>query len=223
MRLKPGNKVLCFVRDEMNRKNISATSIILILICAFSAVSVFSQEVKPVKKPKKFSGPNFSGTWVLDESRSFDIERNVLKQRPPAVDPKVKITNILVIEQKDAEFKTSIKRRTENFDDAGKLVKTDEKAQSESTYFLDQRGEKNKFGTDKLYDSVTGQKGHDITVVITVDARRRYNTLTFSMSKDGREVVFSNDGYKLEPDFTTGSTFVSPTDLRSKKVYKKVE
>ena len=193
------------------------------LVCALGALPVFSQDVKPVKKPKKFSGPNFSGTWVLDEARSRDIEANVFKLKPPRIDPKVKITNILVIEQKDAEFKTIVKRRTENFDDAGKLVNTDEKVQSESAYFLDQRGEKNKFGTDKLYDSVTGQKGPDITVVITVEARRRYNTLTFSISKDGRELVFSNDGYKLEPDHTTGSTFVSPTALRSKKVYIKVE
>lgn len=204
----------------MNR---SKTFCGLLLICAFGAVSVFSQEVKTVKKPKKFSGPNFSGTWVLDEARSRDIEANVFKLKPPPVNPKVKITNILVIEQKDAGFKTIVKRRTENFDDAGKLVNTEEKIQSESAYFLDQRGEKNKFGTDKLYDSVTGQKGQDITVVITVEARRRYNTLTFSMSKDGRELVFSNDGYKLEPDYTTGSTFVSPTALRSKKVYIKVE
>jgi hypothetical protein len=196
----------------------------MVVICAFGAVSVFSQEIKPVKKPKKFSGPNFSGTWVLDEARSRDIEANVFKLKPPPVDPKVKITNILVIEQKDAEFKTTVKRRTENFDDAGKLVNTAEAVQSESAYFLDQRGEKNKFGTDKLYDSVTGQKDRDITVVITADAKyRRYNTLTFTMSKDGRELVFSNDGYKLEPDHTTGSTFVSPTALRSKKVYIKVE
>jgi hypothetical protein len=176
------------------------------------------------KKPKKFSGPNFSGTWVLDESRSRDIEANVFKLKPPPVDPKVKITNILVIEQKDAEFKTTVKRRTENFDDAGKPVNTSETIQSVSVYFLDQRGEKNKFGTDKLYDSVTGQKDRDITVVITADAKyRRYNTLTFTMSKDGRELVFSNDGYKLEPDYTTGSTFASPTALRSKKVYIKVQ
>lgn len=190
---------------------------------AFCVSPAFSQEVKPVKKPKKFSGPNFSGTWVLDEARSRDIEANVLKLKPPAVDPKRKVTNILVIEQKDAEFKTIVKRRTENFDDAGKLVNTDEVVQSESTYHLDQMGEKNKFGTDKLYESVTGQKGQDITVVITVEARRRYNTLTFSMSKNGRELVFSNDGYKLEPDYTTGSTFVSPTALRSRKVYIKVD
>lgn len=194
------------------------------MICAFGAVSIFSQDIKPVKKPKKFSGPNFSGTWVLDEARSRDIEANVFKLKPPPVDPKVKITNILVIEQKDAEFKTMVKRRTENFDDAGKPVNTAEIVQSESAYFLDQRGEKNKFGTDKLYDSVTGQKDRDITVVITADAKfRRYNTLTFSMSKDGRELVFSNDGYKLEPDYTTGSTFASPTALRSKKVYIKVQ
>lgn len=196
----------------------------MVLICAFGAVSVLSQDIKPVKKPKKFSGPNFSGTWVLDEARSRDIEANVYKLKPPPVDPKVKITNILAIEQKDAGFKTIVKRRTENFDDAGKLVNTAETVQSESAYFLDQRGEKNKFGTDKLYDSVTGQKDRDITVVITADAKyRRYNTLTFTMSKDGRELVFSNDGYKLEPDYTTGSTFVSPTALRSKKVYIKVD
>jgi hypothetical protein len=193
-----------------------------ILICAFSAVSIFSQDVKPVKKPKKFSGPNFSGTWVLDEARSRDIEANVYKLKPPSVDPKVKITNILVIEQKDAEFKTTVKRRTENFDDSGKLVKTGEIVQSENTYFLDQRGEKNKF-QDQPYPSVTSQNGRDVMVVITVSAKRAYNTLTFSMSKDGREVVFSNDGYKIEPDYTTGSTFVSPTALRSKKVYIKVE
>lgn len=203
----------------MNRKKMMWG---IVLICAFSAVSIFSQDVKTEKKPKKFSGPNFTGTYILDENRSRDIEANVYKLKPPPADPKRKITNILVIEQKDAEFKTTIKRRIENFDDAGQLVKTDEVVQSESTYYLNQMGEKNKFNTDKVYGSVTNQKGRDVTVVITVDPKRRlYNMLTFSMSKDGREILFTNDGYKLEPDYTTGSTFVSPTALRSKKVYIK--
>lgn len=195
-----------------------------ILIALLGVVTVLPQEVKPVKKPKKFSGPNFSGTYILDESRSRDIEANVYKLKPPPADPKRKITNVLVIEQKDAEFKTTIKRRIENFDDAGQLVKTDEVVQSESTYRLDQMGEKNKFNTDRVYDSVTNQKGRDITVVITVDPKRRlYNMLTFSISKDSREITYTNDGYKLEPDYTTGSTFVSPTALRSKKVYVKTD
>lgn len=201
------------------RKRTFIGLLFLILVCAAGALS---QDVKTEKKPKKFSGPNFTGTYILDESRSRDIEANVYKLKPPPADPKRKITNILVIEQKDAEFKTIVKRKTENFDDAGKLVKTDELVQSESTYYLDQRGEKNKFNTDKVYGSVTNQKGRDITVVITVDPKRRlYNMLTFSMSRDGREILFTNDGYKLEPDYTTGSTFVSPTALRSKKVYIK--
>jgi hypothetical protein len=194
----------------------------LVLSVVLCVPAALSQEVKPVKKPKKFSGPNFSGTYILDESRSRDIEANVYKLKPPPTDPKRKITNILVIEQEDAEFKTTIKRRIENFDDDGKLIRMDEVVQSESTYYLDQRGEKNKFNTDKFYGSVTNQKGRDVTVVITVDPKRRlYNMLTFSMSKDGREILFTNDGYKLEPDYTTGSTFVSPTALRSKKVYVK--
>lgn len=204
---------------EILRKVIS-----LAVLMLFCAAGVFSQDVKPVKKPKKFSGPNFSGTYILDESRSRDIEVNVYKLKPPPTDPKRKITNILVIEQKDAEFKTTIKRRIENFADDGKLVDTDEVIQSESTYHLDQMGEKNKFNTDKVYSSVTNQKGRDVTVVITVDPKRRlYNMLTFSMSKDNREITYTNDGYKLEPDYTTGSTFVSPTALRSKKVYVKID
>lgn len=201
------------------RTRISIGVLFLVLLCAGGALS---QDTKTEKKLKKFSGPNMSGTYVLDESRSHDIEVNVFKQKLPAADPNRKITNILVIEQKDAEFKTTIKRRIENFDDAGKLVKTDEVVQSESTFYLDKRGEKNKFNTDKLYDSATTQNGREILVVITVDAKRRlYNMLTYSLSKDSREILFTSDGYKLEPDYTIGQTFVSPTALRSKKFYIK--
>lgn len=196
----------------------------IVLICAFSAFSIFAQDAKkPDKKPKKFSGPNFSGTWVLDESRSYAIEVNVFKQKLPTPDPKRKITNILVIEQKDAEFKATIKRRTESFDDTGKPVNTDELVQSESVYYMDQRGETNKFQTDQTYSSVSTQNGREILVSITVDPKKRlYNIVTFSMSKDGKELVYKNSGYKLEQDYTRAGTYSSPTSLRSPKYYVKV-
>lgn len=186
------------------------------------ASAVFSQDTKKEKKPQKFKGPDFSGTYVLDESRSHDIEVNVYKFKLPGPDPKKKITNLLVIDQKEFEFKATIKRKIETFEDAGKLLKTEDVVQSESIFYGDKRGEKNKFNTDKMYESVTTQNGREIVVSITIDAKRRvYNMLTFSLSKDGREILFTNDGYKLEPDYTIGQTYVSPTALRSKKFYIK--
>jgi hypothetical protein len=193
-----------------------------LLVISACALSAFAQDAKKDKKPKKFSGPDFSGTYVLDESRSHDIEVNVYKLKLPQAGPDQKITNLLVIEQKEFEFKVSTKRRIESFDDAGKLIKTEEMVQSESTFYGDKRGEKNKFNTDTLYGSKTEQNGREIVVSIAVDEKRRlYNLLTFSLSKDGKELSFDSSGYKLEPDYTIGQKYVSPTALRSKKFYIK--
>jgi hypothetical protein len=187
----------------------------------------FSQDTKKAeKKPQKFKGPDFSGTYVLDEGRSHDIEVNVYKlalPKLPKPEPNQKITNLMVIDQKEFEFKATIKRRIETFDAAGKLEKTDEIVQSESTFYGDKRGEKNKFNTDKIYESVTTQNGREIVVSIKVDPKRRvYNLITFALSKDGRELTYDSSGYKLEPDYTLGQTYVSPTALRSKKFYIKL-
>jgi hypothetical protein len=202
------------------------TSLIgLILYTMLTAVVVFSQtDAQPAKKQKKFTGSNFSGTWILDESRSRDIETKVLKLPPPASDPKRKVTNILFIEQKDFEVKVTFKRRKDIYDDSGKLVNSDEQVQAQSTFYGDKRGEKNKFNTEKLYDSETEQKGKEIVISIAVDDKRHlYNLLTFTLSKDGSELTYDNSGYKIEPDYTTGSSYVSPTELRSKKVYIKAK
>jgi hypothetical protein len=127
-----------------------------------------------------------------------------------------------VIEQEEWEFKATIKRKIETFDAAGKLEKAEEVVQSESTFYGDKRGEKNKFNTDKLYESVTTQNGREVVVSIKVDPKRRvYNLITFTLSKDGRELTYDSSGYKLEPDYTLGQTYVSPTALRSKKFYIK--
>jgi len=198
----------------------------LILTAIFCATPAFSQDTKQdtkkEKKPQKFKGPDFSGTYVLDEGRSHDIEVNVYKLKLPPAAPNQKITNLLVIEQKEFEFKATIKRRIESFDAAGKLEKTDEVVQSESTFYGDKRGEKNKFNTDKVYGSVTTQNGREIVVSIAVDPKSRvYNLLTFTLSKDGKELTYDSSGYKLEPDYTIGQTYVSPTALRSKKFYIK--
>lgn len=208
-------------RKRMNRPRLTT----LFLCVLLGTMAVLSQsEVPPVKKPKKFTGANFSGVWILDESRSRDIETNVFKIKPPEPDPKRKITNILLIGQREFEFRVTFKRRTENFDDLGKLVSSDEQVQSESTFYGDERGEKNKFNTEKFYQSVTQQKGKEIVVSIAVDDKRRlFNLVTFTMSKDGSELSYGNSGYKVEPDYTTGSSYVSPTELRSKKIYIKAQ
>jgi hypothetical protein len=202
---------------------INALIWVLVAMVLF-VVTGFAQDAKKPVKPKKFSGTDFSGTYVLDESRSHDIEVKIFKQKLPQADPNKKITNLLVIDQKEFEFKATVKRKIETFDDAGKPLKTEEVVQSESTFYGDKRGEKNKFNTDKTYSSITVQNGREIVVSITVDAKARmYNLLTFALSKDGKELTFDSSGYKLEPDYTTGQTYVSPTALRSKKFYIKAD
>lgn len=192
----------------------------VLLVFFLGCAAVFSQETKKPEKPKKFKGPDFSGTYVLDESRSHDIEVNVYKFKLPEPDPKRKVTNLLVVDQKEFEVKITTKQRIETFDSAGKPLNTEEVVQSESTFYGDKRGESNKFNTEKIYSSITTQNGREIVVSIAVDPKRRvYNLLTFELSKDGRELTFSNDGYKVEPDYTIGQTYVSPTALRSRKVY----
>ena len=203
--------------------------VLLALVVLFIAAPVYSQRPTPTpekkpEKPKKFKGPDLSGTYVLDESRSHDIEVNVYKLALPKPEPNKKITNLMVIEQKEWEFKATIKRKIETFDDAGKIINTEEVVQSESTFYGDKRGEKNKFNTDKLYESVTTQNGSEIVVSVKVDPKRRvYNLITFTLSKDGRELTYDSSGYKLEPDYTLGQTYVSPTALRSKKFYIKAQ
>jgi hypothetical protein len=188
---------------------------------ALSQKPATTEDKKP-EKPKKFKGPDFSGIYVLDESRSHDIEVNVYKTGIPKPEPNQKITNLMIIDQKEWEVKATIKRKIETFDAAGKLINTEEVVQSESTFYGDKRGEKNKFNTDKPYESVTTQNGREIVVSIKVDPKRRvFNLITFTLSKDGRELTYDSSGYKLEPDYTLGQTYVSPTALRSKKFYIK--
>jgi hypothetical protein len=195
---------------------------VLLLLVLFSAIAAFSQDAKKDKKPKKVSGPNFSGTWVLDEARSHDIEVKVFKQKLPAPDPKRKVTNLLVVAHRDTELKLTAKQRIETFDDAGKPEKTEEIVQSELTFYTDKRGEKNKFPGDKTYGSVTTQNGREILVSIIVDEKKRlYNLLVFTLSKDGKELTHNDTGYKVTWDYSTRNDYISPTSMRSKKVYVK--
>lgn len=202
----------------------------LVALSAFSVMTISAQKPAPTPKPKeekkekkKKPLPNFTGTYVLDEARSYDIETNVLKQKLRSADPKRKVTNLLVIDHREPEINITVKQRIEIFDDAGKLLKTDELVQSEKKYFTDKRGEKNTYPGDNTYGSTTNQSGRDIFVVIAADVRNRsFNNLNYSLSKDGSEITLVNIGYKVEPDWTTGSTVMAPSALRSNKYYVKV-
>lgn len=211
----------------MKRKFIQFGILLATLTCVLPA---FAQKPLPTPKPKeekkekkKKPLPSFTGTYVLDEASSYDIETNVLKQKLRAADPKRKVTNLLVIDHREPEINITIKQRVETFDDAGKLLKTDELIQSEKKYFTDKRGEKNTYPGDNTYASTTNQSGRDIFIVIAADVRNRsFNNLNYSLSKDGSEITLVNIGYKVEPDWTTGSTVMAPSALRSNKYYRKV-
>lgn len=200
----------------MNKKT---TLLGMILICAFSAVSIFSQDVKPVKSDKKKKNlPNLSGTWVLDVDRSFKIEELVYKKQATPADPARRVTHFLVIEHTDPEFKMTVKRRVEDLDPSGKVVKTEEIVHTERTFYTDKRGESNNYYGKKTYRSVTTQRGREVFVSMIIE-KGKNDILTFELSKDGGEIMYRDLGYKVDPDFTGNASFYSPSALYSTKYY----
>ena len=215
----------------MTRNNRISFIFFTLMLAGLLSVNAFAQQPTPSPKPKdekkekkKKPLPNFSGTYILDEARSRDIETNIFKKKAPVADPKRKVTNLLVIDHREPEINITVKQRIESFDDAGKLIKTDELIQSEKKYFTDKRGEKNNYPGDQNYGSTTNQSGRDIFIIIVADPRNRVlNNLHYSLSKDGREVTLVNIGYKVEPDYTMGTTIMAPSALRSNKIYVRVQ
>lgn len=172
---------------------------------------------------QKSGKPNFSGTWLLDRSKS-KVSPFESKPASPAVDPKRKESDLIVIEHIDPKFTALEKQITETFDDSGALIDKNEFIVSNLTYFTDGRGEKNTFQSNQFHSSETKQSGRKITVTITVDEKKRkYSIFEFSLSKDGKELTIQNSGYEAHYDTTTRKDYFFAFPVTGKKTYRKIE
>jgi len=108
----------------------------LFLLTVFCVASVSAQKSKKEK-------PNFSGMWILDESKSKDVIKELFKSSQKTVDSSNKITNQLVIEHNDPEFKLTEIAMIETSDVSGKLTEKKEKVFPSQKFFTDKRNEEN--------------------------------------------------------------------------------
>ena len=139
------------------------------------------------------SKPDFSGTWLLDRSKS-KVSPFESKPASPAADPKRKESDLIIIEHVDLKFTATEKQITETFDDSGALIDKKEFVLSNLTYFTDGRGEKNTFQSNQLHASETKQTGRKIIVTITVDEKKRkYSVFEFSC-KGWKGITIQNSG-----------------------------
>lgn len=155
------------------------------------------------------SQPNFSGTWLLDRSKS-KMSPYDYNPASPAADPKQKESDLMTIEHLGPKFTTTEKHITETFDDSGALIDKNEFQLAEFTYFTDGRGEKNILGPYILRSGVTKQAGRKITTTITMDEKKgEYYVFEFSLSKDGKELTIQN--------------YFIAFPVIGKKIYRKIE
>lgn len=152
----------------------------LVLFIAVCAGSVSAQ-----KKAK----PDFTGTWVLDEDKTFDLLKKLSKKSAPSPEAALKRTTTLIIHHTDPRFEFSEKHVIEKFDDAGKITGKTESILPTTILFTDKRKEVNIYQDNRPLSSVTAWDGKRIQTVITLDKdRRQLRTVTFSLSRDGNEL-----------------------------------
>lgn len=164
--------------------------------------------------------PDFSGTWLLDKSKSKDPFAKSSKTAP-AADPKVKESDVIVIEHLDPEFTATEKQIVEKLDDAGAVVGKSELMLTKVTYFTDGRGEINPLNGRSSKTKITGRK---IVVTVTVDEKdRKYSVFELTFSKDGKEMTIINSGYQINYDSTTRRDYFFAFPISGKKVYTRVD
>lgn len=85
--------------------------------------------------------------------------------------------------------------------------------------FTDKRGEINTFQWKRQHSSVTTWDGKKLLTAITFDKdKRQLGTITFALSKDGKELRVTNMGISGREIDLTGSVMVPMG-----KVYRKVD
>jgi hypothetical protein len=171
---------------------------------------------------QKNGKPDFSGTWLLDRSKS-KVSPFESKPASRAADPRRKESDLIIIEYLDPKFTAIEKQIIENFDDSGALIDKNEFVLSNLTYFTDGRGEKNTFQSNQFHSSETKQAGRKIIVTINVDEKKRkYSVFEFSLSKDEKELTIQNSGYEVHYDTTTRRDYFFAFPVTGKKTYRKI-
>ena len=169
--------------------------------------------VAPVSAQKRL--PDFSGTWLYDESKDNKELKRVFESSKKTSDFNKKTINKLVIEQAENEIKITETLSVEISDEKGKVVKKSEKNSPSKIYYADKRGERNLDEKNGLVDSITQWKDKKIIVVLLDKQKNRISTIQFSLSKREQEltVIYSS--------FNHDNGIVSPSGF-GKKVFNKI-
>ncbi len=171
---------------------------------------------------QKKNKPNFTGTWILDESTSKNPFQS-LKKSPQSVDPKRKVVRFIIIEHLDPAFNVTERQQVETFNDAGDLTEKIETTLSKLVYYTDKRGESNLFQSNQVHSSITKWNGKDVFVVVTLDEKKDNSSIfNFALSKDGKELTILNLGQQITYDLTSNGNYSLPIPIGGKNVYKKV-
>jgi len=186
----------------------------LFLLTVFCVASVSAQKSKKEK-------PNFSGMWILDESKSKDVIMELFKSSQKTVDSSNKITNQLVIGHNDPEFKLTEIAMIETSDVSGKLTEKKEKVFPSQKFFTDKRNEENVNEKDKSYKSTTVWKRKNI-VIATNDGKKQTSITEFILSKDGKELTVITRSFLTQYDSVTSRDYFIGLPFGGKRVFKKV-
>lgn len=192
--------------------------IILILLTAFCVVPVAAQETDKKNNKEK---PNLSGTWILDESKSRDLMKELFKKSEKPESPDRKVVQKLTIEHREPEIKLVETQTVEVFDGSGKLIGREEKNLLNLIFYTDKRGEKNVFDQNQSFESRTAWKGKEIFSAVTVDSKKNIiSSIKFALSKNGDELTITALSFQSQNSSSGG--YVTPVPPAGKKVYRKV-
>jgi len=170
----------------MKRQNLIG----LFLLAVFCVAPVFSQN--------KNEKPNFSGTWILDESKSNKALKALFKssKNNPNLNSNEKTIHKLVIEHSEPEIKVAEIITTKSFDENGKSIKKAEKTLPSQTYYTDKRGEQNVNEKNQPFNSISKWNDKKIFVVIPDKKENRTSVMQLSLSKDGKELTVNYESFK---------------------------
>ena len=186
----------------------------LFLLAVFCITPVSAQKSKKGK-------PNFSGTWILDESKSKDVMKELFKSSQKIVDSNNKITNQLVIEHNDPEVKLTETATIETSDVSGKLTEKREKVFPSQKFFTDKRNEENVSEKNEPYKSTTVWKRKNI-VIATNDGKKQTSITEFILSKDGKKLTVMTLSFLKQYDSVTSKDYFIGLPFGGKRVFKKV-
>ena len=165
------------------------------LLAVLSVTPILAQKTD---KEKKNENPNFSGTWIYDESKSNRSMKELFKSSKKPSDLARKTTRKLIIEHTEDYLKTTEIVSVELFDEKGTVAEKIDTTIPSKIYYTDKRGEQNIDEKNQTIDSITKWNDKQIMVVIKDKKSDQISSILFLLSKDGQELTIRYSSFKSD-------------------------